>query len=437
VVAESLFTFVTLFLSLTRGLQPVELMVTGPVARVELRLDGKLAAEIKGPPWKAPIDFGAAFAPHEIVATVFDAAGHRLGSISQVINLPRPRADLEVLVERNPGGRPSRVRLAWKSAVPFTVRQATLAIDGKPIAVGPDRTADLPSLDLRHPHLLRAEVMFSDGNTARKEIALGGEYMERSQTELTAVPVVLRDHADVPRSADLQDAFRARGTPVAVTAVEETPVTIVIVVGADVRPRWTRLLTRYKEGRLSDTLTRRLFGTDQLVSVEPVPRSAITHAGETVTLFPTYVDAKARRYGFLDSIARYGFGVLPAKDERFAEAVAVAGLNAASGNQRRAVIAVASLYDLASSAPLAAPVRDYLRTLGVPFFVWTSDSELARRYNGPWGGIEDLSLTRSLVEANDVLLRSIERQRIVWVEGRYLPQEIELARSDLGFSLVR
>ncbi len=69
-VAESLFKFVTLFLSLTRGVQPVEFMVTGPVVRVELRLDGNPAAEINGPPWKAAVNLGAAFVPHELVAPI-------------------------------------------------------------------------------------------------------------------------------------------------------------------------------------------------------------------------------------------------------------------------------------------------------------------------------------------------------------------------------
>jgi len=442
VVTESLFKFVTLFLSLTRGVQPVEFMVTGPVVRVELRLDGNPAAEINGPPWKAAVNLGAAFAPHELAATAFDTAGHRLGSISQFINLPRPRADLEVLVERDSGGRPGRVRLAWKSALPSTVLQAKLTVDGKPIAVGPDRTADLPSLDLRQAHLLRAEVVFSEGNTARKEIALGGEYMDRSQAELTAVPVVLRERASLPQLAGLQDAFLARAKPVRVAAVEESAATMVIVVGAEVRPRWTNLLAEYWKSRsrkqfVDKDETGRQTGTDRLVSVEPVPKSVTRDAGEIVTVFPTYTDSQASRYSFLNSIARYGFAPLFAEDERFAEAVAIAGLDAVDGNQRRAVIAVASLYDLASSARLAAPVRGYLRTLGVPFVLWTPDNELAKRYNGPWGTVENLSSTRSFVKADITLRESIERQRIIWVEGRYLPQDIELARSDLGFSLAR
>jgi hypothetical protein len=438
-VTESLLVFVTLFLSLTRGVQPVELKVTGPVGRVELRLDGNLAAEINGPPWKTAVDFGAPIAPHKLVATAYDASGNFLGAISQVINFPRPRTDLEVLVERGPAGRPSRLRLAWKSAVPFAIRSASVAVDGKLVVVGPDRTAELPLIDLQQAHVVRAEVEFSDGSVARKDIALGGEYMERSQTELTAVVVVLDEHATTPRVSDLQDAVLARGKPVSVIAIEETPVTMVTVIGADVRPRWTKVLTTYWASRDSNSFARRVKGTDTLIEVEPVPKRVLTHEQEVVTLFPSYIDPWFSRYVFLNAIAHYDYGgVLSASGERFAEAVAVGGLDAARDNHRRAVIAIASLYDLASSSTLAAPIRAYLRTLGVPLLLWTPDKQVALRYNGPWGRIEYLSLADDrLLEAKTMLRKNLERQRIIWVEGTFLPQEIELARSDLGLALAR
>jgi hypothetical protein len=438
-VTESLLIFVTLFLSLTRGVQPVELRVTGPVDRVELRLDGTLTAEIKGPPWKTDVDFGAAIKPHELVATAYDASGHRIGAISQVINVPRPRTELAVLIERGPARRPIRLRLAWKSAVPLALRRASVVVDGKPVVVGLDRTAELPRLDLSRTHMVHAEVEFSGGSMARKDIALGGEYMERSQTELTAVAVVLDEQAAGPGVSELEGAVLARGKPVCVVAIDQTPVTVVTVIGAEVRPRWTEVLRTYWASRNSNSQAGRLVGTDTLIEVEPVPRTVMNREQEIVTLFPSYVDSRFSRYALLNAIARYGYGgVLSAEHERFAEAVAVGGLDAAADNQRRAVIAVASLYDLASSHTLAAKIRDYLRTLGVPFLLWTPDRQVALRYTGPWGRAEYVSMADGrLVEAKVAVRKSLERQRIIWVAGTYLPQEIELARSDLGLALAR
>lgn len=438
-VTDSLLMFVTLFLSLTRGVQPVELKVTGPVGRVELRLDGNLAAEIEGPPWRADVDFGAAIVPHELAATAYDARGRALGTISQAINVPRPRADLEVLIERGPAGRPTRLRLAWKSAVPFALQRASVAVDGKPVVVGPDRTAELPRLDLSRLHTIHAEVRFADGSMARKDIALGGEYIETSQTELTAVPVALDEHAADLSASGLQGAVLARGKLVVVVAIDETPVTVVTVIGAEVRPRWTAVLGRYWASRTSDSRAGQLVGTDTLVEVEPVPRSVVTREQEIVTLFPSYIDSRFSRYGLLNAIARLSYGgVLSAKHERFAEAVAVGGLDAAADNQRRAVITVASLYDLASSDTLAAQIRGYLRTLGVPLLLWTPDEQVALRYNGPWGRVEYISAAGGrLVEAKTAVRKSLERQRIVWIEGTFLPQEITLARGDLGLALAR
>jgi len=74
--------FLTAFLGLTLGTQPVGLDVKGDIAAVELRLDGQTVATMHHAPWQAKIDFGSALLPHRLVARelLFAAAPARLGA---------------------------------------------------------------------------------------------------------------------------------------------------------------------------------------------------------------------------------------------------------------------------------------------------------------------------------------------------------------------
>ncbi|MFL6199102.1 MAG: hypothetical protein ACJ76J_07995, partial [Thermoanaerobaculia bacterium] len=68
--------FLSLFFGLITGRYPVDLTVNGPVAAVEILIDGRSAAQMEGPPWKTEVDFGPGLLPHEITAQALDAEGH-------------------------------------------------------------------------------------------------------------------------------------------------------------------------------------------------------------------------------------------------------------------------------------------------------------------------------------------------------------------------
>src|SRR4051812_37735781 len=107
--------FLTLFLGLTSGRQPVALTVQGPVAAVGLGLDGTAVVRIGGPKWRTKLDFGTALEPHELIARALDDKGQEVGRARQVINLPRPPAEVEMLLENNVQGKPAGARLTWHS----------------------------------------------------------------------------------------------------------------------------------------------------------------------------------------------------------------------------------------------------------------------------------------------------------------------------------
>ena len=84
--------FLSFFVGLVVGVHPVELAVTGPVARVEIRLEGATVAEIRGEPWRAAVDLGPKLRPALLEAVAYHEDGRLLGRDSRWLNLPRPFA---------------------------------------------------------------------------------------------------------------------------------------------------------------------------------------------------------------------------------------------------------------------------------------------------------------------------------------------------------
>lgn len=270
-----MIAFVTLLLGLISGIYPIEVTVSGPVAIVEFQLDGAQAGRLAGPPWVARIDLGTDLRPHELIARALDAEGKEIARVSQWLNLPRPVAEVEIVLENGQGGVPKAAVLTWQIVNGVKPTSIGLNLDGLPLTV---MTRDLAAQD-------------------------GGML-------------------------------------------------------------W--------------------FLTSSLLFKEP-----------------------------------------RGKGRRVADAVAVAGLQAAAENYRRAVVLVVGkdLADVSHYDP--GTVRRYLQSVRVPLFVWGlygPDTPAARA----WGGAEDISTLARLREAVDRLKAELEAQKIVWVEGRYLPQEVAL-----------
>jgi hypothetical protein len=120
---------------------------------------------------------------------------------------------------------------------------------------------------------------------------------------------------------------------------------------------------------------------------------------------------------------------------RISDAVAVAGLQAAAENHRRAVVLVLGGDVTDSSQYAPERVRGYLDSVRVPLFVWSlygPQSPAAKA----WGGAEDVSTVDKLAQAVARLRAELDSQRIVWLEGRYLPQGIGLTPAAQGVELV-
>ena len=429
--------FLSLFLGLTFGLQTVELGVSPAVAAVELRLDGLTVERLAGPPWRAKVDFGSTLAPHRLEAVAFSRAGRELARASQEINLPRLSAEARLSLVADEAGQPRAVRLTWESLTGEPPTKLRVTFDGDEIPVEDPTLIPLPESRPSGLHFVSADLEFGDGELARTEVTFGGVYGSEVQTELTAVPVALDSKGELTL-ADLKGLLLVRGKQAECVAMEKGPAEVVFVRDAGAEPLLRDLRfyggsqvrqSRYRS-RVVVEPTRLRFD----MKLQPLDRvrflwpavSEVAHPRfDTVRIFETSVALDVEDGGLYWFLTR-----LYPREERplqqLADAVAVAGRRASAGHRRRAVVLVLGKdpEDQGLIDPVSA--RSYLASLRVPLGVWSAkrpkaDAALA------WGDAKTVRSLQSLRRAVADLERTLDRQRILWVEGRHLPREIELA----------
>ena len=107
-------TFISLFLWLMTGVHPVEVAVDPTVSSVEIFLDGESIGVATAPRWRVQCDFGERLRPHELVAVAHDQEGLELGRAYQLVNLPRPDAEVEIVLEDGGAGVRSTIRVGCR-----------------------------------------------------------------------------------------------------------------------------------------------------------------------------------------------------------------------------------------------------------------------------------------------------------------------------------
>jgi hypothetical protein len=438
-----MIAFVTLFLGLISGVYPIEVKVGGPVAAVELMLDGAPAGRIAGPPWVARVDLGADLRPRRLTARGLDAEGNEIARVTQWVNLPRPPAEVEIVLEKREDGVPRAALLTWQSVNGVKPVSIGVSLDGQPLVVDGQGRAALPARDLTVTHVLSAELWFPPGLLARKDVVYGGEYGSEVSAELTAVPVHLHRGAFLPPSEGLQGWFAAGGQPLPVAAVEDGPGKVVFVRvpgGTEIQDKLVPVRRRSAapslrneprfggEDRLRSLRHEMRLGKEDRVRFLSLSSSAYRDSRVPAELFDMSRELPYEDGGLFWHLTNSRvLADAEGRERRIADAVAVAGLQAAAENYRRAVVLVlgreeedASRYDPAT----------------VPLFVWSlygPNTPAAKR----WGGAEDVSTVFKLSAAVARLRGGLESQRIVWLEGRHLPQAIALSTNARGVDLVQ
>ncbi len=424
----SSIAFTSLFLGLVLGAQTIRVNVDGPVAAVEYQLDGKAIGRSFARPWSIRVDLGADLAPHVLVARALDKKGEEMSRVQQWLNLPRARAETAIVLERDARGRPVAARLSAQSLFGSRPNSISVTFDGRPITVDDGGRVALPAWDPGRTHLLSAELEFAEGARSRADVVLGGDTGEEAKSELTALPVKVRDRGDLPSLKELQSCLQENGRPLTVVAVEDGPAQVVVV-----RDRGNREVREVLGGGArfcSPGESERFFGDirldgiDRLRFVWPVAQRFADPVLAS-DLFPSTTDFTMSSGSFHWLLTRaytpYGSELA----QRYTDAAAVAGLEAFASSIRRAVIVVlGSGGDSSRLSP--EQVRSYLERLRVPLFVWSLVDSSTRPELAKWGPVVEIDSAQRLRKAVRDLKRNLEGQHILWIDGKHLPQEISL-----------
>jgi hypothetical protein len=434
-------SFLTLFFGLITGSFPVELAVNGPAAVVELTVDDRASAKLPGPPWKAKIDFGKELAPHRIVARALDAEGKELSRTEEWANLPHPLTKVEILLETVKGSVPRAAKIVWTNLQGETPESMTMTFDGASLKLDDKGRAELPAHDLKTIHVVNAEVKFSAQRTVHRDVAYGGEYGSEVSTELTGVPLRVRS-GRLPPPDKLTGWLTQGGRPLTVAAVEEGPAQLFVVRVPPTNEIAAKMGSRGLKVR-SDRYNLQLGREDQIRFVQPIPQR-VEGSGTTSDLFDISPVYTARDSGLPYALRNFGrlmtlmaLTDAPPQEPRIADAVAVAGLEAMTENRRRAVLLLLAGSETQDASRYnAETVRRFLASLRVPLYVWTLSPPVPGSLAAAWGPAAEVQSTGDLAAAVSALRRDLDAQRIVMVDGRHLPQSIQLGAVARNVELV-
>ena len=433
-------TFLTFFLGLTVGLHTVEVAVDETVVTVEIRLDGNVVGRLEGAPWRLKCDFGLRLLPHQLEAIAFDELGREVARVEQRVNLPRPAAEATLALTDHSEGRYHGAALAWRTVEETAPLEVRVSFDGEELEVAGGRQVDLPVHDPQRIHILSAELVFPGEIRVRTELAFGGQYGEAISTELTAVAVDLLMGRRVPTVAALKGWFRAKGEEARVVAVERGRSEVVAVRDRSSFESLTEigreayLQAGYGRRRSSPSayLRRGLRERDVLRYVLTTPRGVAAAGGLVTQVFPVTGNLNYhRRGGIAYALSHPSQEELAFPGEQsLTWAVALAGLHAAASNHARAVILVLGEEAVDQGTMSAQTVREFLRVLRVPLVVWRTEAEGTTL--PAWGEGESLSRLKDLNRSVKLVEAILKPQIIVWLDGIYLPQQIELAPAARG-----
>ena len=428
--------FLTLFLALTAGPQTLELAAGPTVARVDVQLDGERVAQLRTPEWHTTVDFGFQLRPHELVAVAYDRDGKETSRVQQYVNLPRPRAEARLVLHTTDDGPADSAQLTWSALDRSAPEKLEVLFDGQPLDTRQPERIPLPTYDSDFLHVLSAELDFGDGISARTVIPVGGVFGDVTSTELTAIPV-LTEHKP-PKPEEMAGWLTKNGQPLQAVAVEHGAADLVVVadlaISHDALDKVANRLrrTRYRAARL-----RPLKTGDDFLFVDPVsfqPRNS-----EALEMFPVLrlyaSDGDVRNPShpvelFTGPLLRRDLAPEIVAQQRLADAVAVAGLLAASRNRVRCVLLILGQNPPDASQYLPGVVRHYLRSLHVPLIVWTPEEPAEDAPPSPaqaaWGGALSVYDMGTMLPAMNQLNNILRDQHIVWVAGRHLPNQVAL-----------
>ena len=316
-------------------------------------------------------------------------------------------------------------------------RAVELSFDGQTLDPGNLARIRLPDFRSADVHVLRAVLEFKGGSRVSAELLVGGVKREapggpetmrgEAEAELTAVPVVFKGRP--PKESEMDGWFLANGEPVHVEAVEESPGEIVVVKDENAGPWIAQLRTA-------------LFFAHDAEYTAPLRKGQRLRFCWPGILKPDGHGPGLRRFPALAGLRRA---------RRCAPAPRSASRRPNTADRRAS--ATPSAWPRSPPPPGTArapsssswpgpttrarrPSRGRAATCARCASRSSSGprTEDGRPRVGQGGGrLSDASDVPSAVKR---LTKAVEAQRIVWLEGRHLPQSISLSPRARKVTLV-
>lgn len=371
----------------------VDVLVDSPPHSVEIFLDGERVAELNEPPWSGWIELGDELTPRRLEAVSRDASGAEIDRQAHWLNLPGvPEEDATpvVVLLDDPRREPDDLADIFR-------------VDGKP-----------------------AQILSIENPDAELWIVCDPRLMNEFET---AAILVFGQRVQYAGAAALLDGDVLRAGPeAALERLQDSSGFVTASAAHRFDSAWHAWQTYLPVD--SDTTVRMVSPWGAPVSQVETPRE----------IFTTTQPMDARKAGALQIL----FETRPLGPwYRMADAIGIAAMEAAASHGRRAVLVLTSdrgesdlsLYDIKT-------IRDYLDDLGVPLHVWSFDYQSggSASYWGPGTTRIEAPILESaepLWAAHQPLLRTLRRQRVVWIAGRHHPGRVQLAPTAEGVYLVR
>jgi len=338
--------------------------------------------------------------------------------------MPRPPAESEILLERDRDGRARAARITWQTLMDEEPTKVSVSFDGRPLALDAARRVTIPPHAQDVSHVLTVELDFESGVHSRDDIAFGGAAGDQAQSELTAVPIRTKKKRSRVDPVTMRGLLQTDAGALRVAAAERGGASIWIVRDDNAGEALSSLKDNSVFGGGFSPSALALQKNDAVQFVWPRPRR-YGAAGMPTALFPSSEGFSRSDGGLAYLLAHVAnpspAGIFP----MYADAVAVAGVNAFASFSRRAVILLLGREPQDASTHTARAVREYLAALRVPLFVWSLEGPRPPR--SAWGEVTSVATRSQLRAAYSSLRDSLDAQAVVWVEGRLLPQEIALA----------
>jgi hypothetical protein len=419
--------FATLFLGLTVGPHPVELLVGHGVDYVDLLVDGVPVQRMTAEPWTEVCDLGATLEPHLLEAVAYDAAGEELGRATQRLNLPRPPAQAEILLDPDPVTNQLIARLRANSIASAAPESVHVLFDGLPVDAERPDAIPLPPHDPEQLHYLRIEVRFADGLSSVVERTFGGSFVDEVDTELTAVALELDKKALEP-SPSATGWLQAGDNDLTVVDIVTGSANIILIRDHSAQRDIDRMARQAPSSFRAVASLKRGY-TFQIMP--PVAQRS-PRLDMEMHLFKASSAFTVRDGGVFWLLTFLRSPRISPENQQLSDALAVAGVSIAAAGNRRAAVLLLGPEPSDNSRFSAQEVRQFLEKLHVPLQVWSTTGERST----PWGPAADASSMNRLERRTRKLVESVERQRIAWVRGVHLPSEITLASEVGGIRLA-